>query len=484
MKIVFLQDNGINESLALTEVSGLLRSRGHECELFIRRNESRFAGRFRKTLAAARPGMFVVPMDIWGEHTALALAAEARMAAPDAPVVFCGTYPMLFPEVVERPEVDTVVMGEAEFPLLEMADRIEAGRDWDDIPNVVVRRGGEVRSNPMRPLLEDLSALPPPDRALYYKYKYIRMMGAKRFTSGRGCPNACSFCYNARFRESFKGQHGYVRRKRVERVIEEIEAVRRMSVLTSVHFSDDLFTHDHEWVARFCAAFREAFGGGLPFTCNTAVHDVTPELLAGMRAAGCTGIAIGVETGNETLRRERLNKPYKDEQIVEVARWIKREGMFLTTFNMLALPYETLDNAFETVSFNRRLRADNVRVTFLVPVPRTRLVDDAVKDGLLDENYERGELKVMLPKIEAEKNRAFLTLYALFDFAVAAPALELAVRALLPFRVPGFLMFFLSLPRVNREKKFMNIKLLDGLRFFLHTALPQSRTKNFNNFIP
>ena len=202
MKVVFLQDNGINESLAVTDVSGLLKSRGHECDIFIERNERRFIPK----VVAGNPDLIVIPMDIWGEHIALSMARRVKKEL-DVPTIFCGTYPLLFPEVIERPEVDLVITGEAEFALLDMVERLRDGEDYSDVPNLTLKRDGEVIRNEMRPLIQDLSVLPLPDRAIYYKYWYMRQISTKRFTSGRGCPNACSFCYNSKFKEFFKERH-------------------------------------------------------------------------------------------------------------------------------------------------------------------------------------------------------------------------------------------------------------------------------------
>ena len=87
--------------------------------------------------------------------------------------------------------------------------------------------------------------------------------------------------------------------------------VKKIACLRSVHFSDDIFTHDREWVLRFCEAYHNKFSK-LPFTCNTTVLDVDDEMLGEMKKAGCSGIAIGVETGNEQLRMVRLNKARRD----------------------------------------------------------------------------------------------------------------------------------------------------------------------------
>ena len=221
-----------------------------------------------------------------------------------------------------------------------------------------------------------------------------------------------------------------MRMKSVERVMEEIETVRRSSRLNSVHFSDDLFTNNRKWVLTFCEQYAAHFKG-IPFTCNTTVHDVDEEMLAAMKSAGCAGIAIGVETGNERLRMERLNKPYRDEDIIRTAAMIKKQGLFLTSFNM-------------------------------------------IEDGA----------RIMTPEIKTNNQRAFRTLYALFDIAAASPFLEKIVAKLLWLRLPGFVLFLLLLPRMYREKKFFNIRLWSGLIFYLNATMPQYRTKNFNNFLP
>ncbi len=478
MKVIFLQDNGINESLAVTDVSGLLKSRGHETELFFKKNERRFA----RKVAESGAGLIVVPMDIWGERVALSIAAEAKEAS-DAPIVFCGTYPMLFPEIINDPQVDIVARGESEFPILDLADRLERGEDYSDVLNLTVKSGGEVRVNDMRPLVQDLESLPLPDRALYFKYWFMKVISVKRFTSGRGCPNACSFCYNAKFRGFFTGKGRYLRRKSVSRIMEEIEEMKRLASMRSIHFSDDIFTHDKPWVMEFSREYAKRFRD-IPFTCNTTVHDIDDEMVSEMKRANCAGIAIGVETGNERLRIDKLNKHYLDSQIVDAAALVKKHGLILTAFNMIALPYETIENAFETVRLNRDIKADNIRVTFLSPIPRTQMVEEAIKDGLLNVNYEKTGMRVMTPEIHTKRDREFETLYALFDIAAASPALEKLVRKLLRVKIPPVVLFFLLIPRMLREKKFFRISLISGILFYMNTTAPQYRTKNFNNFLP
>ncbi|HOX28383.1 MAG TPA: hypothetical protein PLQ76_04420, partial [bacterium] len=121
MKVIFLQDNGINESLSVTDAAGLLKANGHECDLFIEKNERSFEQRIKD----ASPGLIVVPMDIWGERKVLGIAERAKKTV-DAPILFCGTYPLLFPEISDDDSVDIVCLGEAEYPILELANHLES----------------------------------------------------------------------------------------------------------------------------------------------------------------------------------------------------------------------------------------------------------------------------------------------------------------------------------------------------------------------
>ncbi len=477
MKVIFLQDNGINESLSVTDVAGLLEDRGHECDLFIEHNERDFYGEVERS----RPGLIVIPMDVWGEKKAIDMAGKVKQRV-DAPIVFAGTYPLLMPEIIERRGVDIVCVGEAEFPILELAEHIEQGKDYYDIPNLHVRRNGDIIRNDMRPLLQDLDQLPLPDRGIYFKYRFLRDFSIKRFTSGRGCPNACSFCYNAKFREIYRGHGKYVRRKSVRRVIDEIEEMKRIAPMRSIHFSDDLFTDNKKWVLEFCREYSARFD--VPWTCNTAVHAVDEEMVDAIKRAGCFGIAMGVETGREFLRMDTLNKPYRDRQVLRVARMIKDKGLYLTSFNMIALPNESIEDALVTVRLNRFLRSDNVRVFFLSPIPRTRLTENAISEGLLRENYDREGAQVLTPEIHSSQMEKLQTLYYLYDVALISPFFEKLVTRMLGARVPGIIKFLLLLPRMLREQKFFNISLFSGIKYFLNTTLPQNRTKNFNNYLP
>ncbi|MBU0767412.1 radical SAM protein, partial [Patescibacteria group bacterium] len=223
----------------------------------------------------------------------------------------------------------------------------------------------------------------------------------------------------------------------------------------------------------------------IPFTCNTTVNMVSDDMLKAMKRAGCHGLAIGMETGREWLRIKELNKPFTDEEIYRTASLIKKNGLSLTLFTMLGLPKESVDDMFATIRMCRKINANNVRATFLSPIPKTRMTERAMKEGILKASYDdQSEAgKLLTPVFNYAHRRETENLFYLFEVALRSSLLERIVRFIIRFPLPPVIKLSL-LPRLYREKKFFNITLWSGFVFFLKTTLPQNRTKNFNNYLP
>ncbi|MFP5259143.1 MAG: B12-binding domain-containing radical SAM protein, partial [Acidobacteriota bacterium] len=84
-------------------------------------------------------------------------------ARSSAPVLWGGVHPTIRPgECLEW--ADLVCVGDGEEAVLDVARALEAGSDLTAIPNIWSRRpDGSVAENPVRPLAQDLDALPAPD---------------------------------------------------------------------------------------------------------------------------------------------------------------------------------------------------------------------------------------------------------------------------------------------------------------------------------
>jgi len=482
MKVLFIQNLGINESLALTDLSAFLKSKGHACDLLIEKNEKNLYNSIRKF----SPDIFIIPWDIGALSWVLKITYKIKDNFTK-PIVFCGTYPSFYPSnAINCPCVEIICIGETEYALLELIEKLEKKEDVSKIKNLWIKKEGKIYKNELRTLIADLNTIPLPDRGIYFKYRYLKEFGLKRFTSGRGCSNSCSFCYNPLLRQRYEGKGSYVRRKSVARIIQEIEDVRKQSKLTSVHFSDDIFISDKDWIREFSREYKQKIN--LPFTCNASAELIDEDVIDLLKSAHCSGIAIGTETGNENLRNFILNKKITNHQIIEAGRLVKKYKLFLTTFNMVALPEETIENAFETVKLNAKINADHARLSFAFPLPETKLAEYGLKNGFFDKAHiERLLDNTIFPNnaiLNSKYKKQFENLFYLFHFGVKFPLLIPLIKKILSLRLVKIFSLLNLLINNYYEKKFFNITLYSGIKYILCAGNYKNRTKVFNNYMP
>lgn len=324
----------------------------------------------------------------WLEET----AARIKAALPRVPLVVGGIHAILYPEaVLAIPAVDFVCTGEGEESLAALCIALRDGGAVEAIPGIA-RRGGDSPPTiaPRARLLPDLDG-PAEDRMVYYRrYPGLRDDEQKQFIASRGCPYRCAFCFNDRLLDLFPGAWGRVRMKSPAHLISEIEGARAVSPIRSIFFADDLFASDKRWLAEFGRLYRERVS--IPFMCVTRADRVDAETARLLRDAGCRTVSFGVESGNERLRKLVLGKSIDDACIERCASLLHSEGIRVQTSNMFCLPDETLEDAFDTVRLNVRIKADFVFTPLLLPFPGTKLADDCIARGYLPAGFGLSDL--------------------------------------------------------------------------------------------
>jgi len=473
LRVAYLQDNGIDESLALTEVAGGLAARGADNRLFLTDEEPDLDA----VLAKFDPALVLLPNAVGGRQAAARRAARARRALPRATLLYLGTEATFDPSVGLDPHVDGVIVGEAEGPAAEVYAALQAGADWRGAAGLASRdRDGSLRQNPLPPVLTDLDALPWPQRSLYYRYPFIARFPTKKFNTSRGCVHDCSFCWNPKLRGMVSNPEAFTRRKSVERAIAEVEAVKAAHPLKHVHFADDLFTVQPAWLERFAEAYPARVG--LPFTCSSSIELVSRRSMAALAKAGCKGVAIGVETANERVRARILRKTVTNAEVEEAARRVKDAGLELTVYAMIGVPGEGIDDAWSTLRFLRRLGADHARVMVALPVPHTDFAEDAAARGALPAGARVEDLSDPSEAFAIDDARAQRNLYYFFRPLLRRPGLDPLVAPLLDLpwgRSLAPLKAFVAL----EERRIAGIGWVDGLRYWRHTGDPRKRTTNY-----
>ncbi len=296
--------------------------------------------------------------------------------------VFGGPHPTFVPRIIEDPGVDVICIGEGERAAVELADRIEAGREFGDIENLFVKQDGRVIRNPVRPGERSLDEFPHPDRELVYtKFPELSRTTMKTVLAGRGCLFKCSYCYH----QDFMDQHGIknaVRMRSVDDLIAELAELKAYYPVSFFRFVDASIGFKKSWLRQFAPRYRDRIGR--PFSCGLNPFQGSDEVIRLLKEAGCARVNWAVETGDQRLRYEVLNRRVPDRVIFDLAARLKKYGIKSWLQNMVGLPGGSLALDLKTLDMNLALKPDYAWVSIFTPYPGTPINQTMMDLGLFD----------------------------------------------------------------------------------------------------
>lgn len=385
-------------------LSAVLKQNGHQTDMFYIDEEIHedvllsYVGNYDPHLIA-----FSVVTSQWQFAQKYAAIIKKKFQAP----ILCGgAHPTFDPSgVISDPNVNMVCVGEGEYPLLDVLDRMENGGDLSSIPNIWVKNEeGRVFSNPIRPLIADLDTLPFTDRGIMDYQSIINGCNTEPvIMSSRGCPYNCTFCSNSAIKTLYKGKGRYVRQRSPENVIAEIRAMREKYEFNTLNFYDECFGYKQDWIKRFCELYKAEFR--YPFGCFIRAEASDAETFKMMADAGLSLIYLGIESGNEQLRRNVMNRKVGDERIIKACREAQAAGIQVWTYNIVGIPGETVETIEEAMNLNRLINPHFVSVSIFQPLPGTKLHDVCVENNYIQREYKGSfydDSTLVLPTITRE----------------------------------------------------------------------------------
>ncbi|MFP4081641.1 MAG: B12-binding domain-containing radical SAM protein [Candidatus Aminicenantes bacterium] len=345
------------------------------------------------------------------------------------PVIWGGTHATVDPEDSIQ-AADMICLGEGEQAVLELAQKLWWGQNTTDIQNLWIRKDGQVKRNPLRPLIQNLDSLPFPDYVDENKY-FIederileRDPGVQAFNldvlTSRGCPYHCSYCSNSIFRSLYKGKGPLVRLRSVQNVLREINTQKQFfSRLKRIDFIDEVFSWDKEWVEEFVEKFKKDVH--LPFHCMQ--HPITTDrkIMRMLKSAGLERVEIGIQTGSERVRKKIFERPVSDKRLIETSR-VMRDLKITPFYDII------VDNPFESPQDKRQgldlmlkiSRPFYMHMFSLIYFPNTILTTKALQARLISEDQVEGratrsfnQMYVSLKHPRPDEDRYWISLYSL-----------------------------------------------------------------------
>lgn len=267
------------------------------------------------------------------------VAQRIKRSRPGQTIVLGGPHATIVGEPLLREFdcFDVVVRYEAEPNIVNLIHRLHEGDALDDIPNLVIRKGGGVESTLRVSQLPQMDSLPRPALDLYPDQR-VRA-GDMALEAGRGCPFACTFCSTANF---FERRY---RLKSNDRLIEEMEDARRRYGVNVFNLNHDLFGLNKKSLRDFCTRVT---GRSFEWKCSMRPDTLEVEMLHDLAAAGCVDIYFGVETGSKRMQAIVKKKLDLEPTRATVAK-VAAAGLTCTTSFITGFPEELPDDQDATM---------------------------------------------------------------------------------------------------------------------------------------
>lgn len=312
------------------------------------------------------------------------------------PTICGGIHPTVDPEdSISTDGLDMICLGEGEKAIVELAERITNGQNYCEIQSTWIKKNGRIVKNKVAPLCEDLDSLPFEYRDIFdFKNLVDSKQGQITFTGTRGCYYGCSYCANHVIKSIYPNKRKYVRFRSPSKFIDEIEQiVKKYEFCKYICFTDDIFISSVKWLEEFAKEYKKRIN--LPFNCNVRANLINKRVVSLLRQANCKSVDMGVESGNDVIRNEILNRHLKTEDIMRAFKLCHDAGLKIITYNMVGLPRENRDAILETIKLNAKGRVFQTWRFIFYPYPGTKifqLYKDKIKDGRRFSSYQEGSI--------------------------------------------------------------------------------------------
>ena len=360
--------------------AAVMRQAGYDVALFdamLAESEAEWAA----ALDTHRPRFAIIYEDNFNYLTKMCLlrmreaafTMSAMAAARGCTVIVAGSDASDHSAAYLRAGAHYVLLGEGEETLVELIDSL-SGRTATppaDIRGLATCDDNRPRTNPRRPPIADVDALPFPAWDLVDVDRYRRVWRenhgrySMNMVTTRGCPYHCNWCA-----KPIWGQRYHSRSP--ESVAEEMRWLKETYAPDHVWFADDIMGLKPGWWARFAEAV-EARDARVPFKCLSRADLIVrsqADVLA-LAQAGAEIVWLGAESGSQRILNA-MEKGTTVEQIRDAAGRLHDAGVRVGFFLQFGYPGETRDDIEATLQMVRDARPDDIGMSVSYPLPGTK----------------------------------------------------------------------------------------------------------------
>jgi anaerobic magnesium-protoporphyrin IX monomethyl ester cyclase len=317
-------------------------------------------------------------------------ARKIKERYPQMTTVVGGIFYASAPEFTmkENPQLDFCIAGESEETLSELVRELSGLRpNLAGIRGLCRRENGRVILNDYRPLITDLDSLPMPAYDLFPMEKYVGHTYWKNYSetwNSRGCPAACTFCYewgqfDPRGHEDLKNY----RYRSAKKVVDEMEILYNQYGTRVIVMMDDTYNVSRR---RMEETIEESLKRNLQMKWMPLgrapyfIRDI--DLFKDLKRAGCFMCLVGLEVADDDELR-KIKKGITVDQVKETVAKLREAGIATVLTWMIGFEdddEEKIKNRYAAID---EIDPDIIALQFLTPIPGSPIWDEVTRKGLL-----------------------------------------------------------------------------------------------------
>jgi radical SAM superfamily enzyme YgiQ (UPF0313 family) len=217
-----------------------------------------------------------------------------------------------------------------------------------------------------------------PDREIFFKHLPPICREVQLFMTSFGCPFNCTYCGNEQLRAV--KQYKFIRRS-VDGCIAELMDMKSKGA-KYILFVDDILTVDKKWFLEFAKEYKSKIN--LSFCCFGHPKYLDEEIIAALASMRCHTVWIGIQSGDERLRRDVLGRPESNAEIVAACALIKKYKIKLMVDHIFGIPSENVISMDISQNLYEEIKPDVVNCYDLVYFPKAKIIESAIKYGNLN----------------------------------------------------------------------------------------------------
>lgn len=345
-------------------VATYLEKYGYKTEVFNAALYHMLKGNIEDILQTYSPKVVGIELN-WVHYSrgAIQTAKIIKKLLPDAHVVIGGTHSSVFAEhIIEvySRYVDSIIVGEAEKPFLDLVEKVDSGQELKDISGLVKKEKGKPLSFPVleSKMFQDVDEIP------VYSPQLIKPMTRARvaaINTCRGmtcvdCPDPCSYCFKKHYYKRIKRKNFLLHS--TNWVIDQIK--RLVEYGTTQIVLGDGPPFGNGFLKKFYINLSKGLvKEKLNQKLELLVIDGTPgafnhEVVKALSELGICEIDYWLATGSREIA-SKIESRITPEMMVDSVKTMAKYGILPRLWVTVGHPYETRANVDETLTLIRHL---------------------------------------------------------------------------------------------------------------------------------